>query len=821
MRSRRKGMSLGACAVIVTAATLVLATAPVSDAARPGSTSVSRRGPMRAPSLFDNAARMDANNLDMFVTNHGSFAFDLETGGPGLFFPKGGTSTVVFAGGIWVGAQVNGETRVATGEYSQEFGPGPMLGGTFQPDNPRFKSYKIVRGNTTDPDYLDWPIVDGAPTTEYGEPLLLGDAHIWSVYNDADPAVHTNSAGSTVPLGVEIQQSTFAFNTAGPLGNVIFLGFKVINKGYDTLENAYISLWSDPDLGGFTDDLVGCDTTQSLGYCYNATNADEQYGSMPPAVAIQLLQGPVLQRSPGVYDTLGLTAFTKYTNGTDPASFTESYNYMRGLLPDSTPIHEFDDPSRPITTFMVTGDPVLGTGWLDTDPADRRLQLSTGPFTMFPGDSEVVIAAILVGQGTDRLSSITALRPVADAARLAYGAGFDSFFRVSAPGSESVDEGQLLTFEVSGHDPGGVPTLTASGLPQGATFQDNGDGTGTFQWTPEFDAAGGYSVTFTAHGAGGSTASTTTQITVRNVNRKPTANAGGPYTSFVDVPVSFSGVASFDADGDALSYAWNFGDGGTATGPVPAHTYTQAGLYGVVLTVSDGALNDIGTTTASIVGIFSARAFTASGNRTIRLGAGKPQWCVQIEPVGQSFAVGSVDPATIVMKSAGTGTVGEIQAIQGKTIVGVDKDGNGIEELSACFAKADLRLLFANLQGNSSVPVTLEASLVQGGKIRASLDVAVLAGGGPLAASVAPNPLNPEATLSFSTSLPGRVRVALFDLNGRLVRALMDEASLPAGYHDLIFDGRAEGGEKLASGVYFYRIESAEGDAAGRFVIAK
>jgi len=215
--------------------------------------------PARAPSIIDNDNRMDVNNLDMAVTNHGSFAWDLVTGNGGLIYPKGGTNTVIFAGGLWVGARVQGQTRVALGEYSQEYVPGPMRNGTFIPDEARFRNYRIDRGNTTSEDYLAWPSADGAPVDATGHPLLHGDATIWSVYNDADPSAHTNGAGSTAPLGIEVQQTTFAFNRSGPLGQTIFLKFKLINKGFNPLDSAYVGLWLDPDLGGFADDLAGCD----------------------------------------------------------------------------------------------------------------------------------------------------------------------------------------------------------------------------------------------------------------------------------------------------------------------------------------------------------------------------------------------------------------------------------------------------------------------------------------------------------------------------------------------------------------------------------
>ena len=67
---------------------------------------------------------------------------------------------------------------------------------------------------------------------------------------------------------------------AGTLGNVEFLEYTIVNKGSNTLDSAFVSLWSDVDLGLFTDDLAGCDTTLGLGYVYNS-EPDPVYGVTP------------------------------------------------------------------------------------------------------------------------------------------------------------------------------------------------------------------------------------------------------------------------------------------------------------------------------------------------------------------------------------------------------------------------------------------------------------------------------------------------------------------------------------------------------------
>ncbi len=66
---------------------------------------------------------------------------------------------------------------------------------------------------------------------------------------------------------------------------------------------------------------------------------------------------------------------------------------------------------------------------------------------------------------------------------------------------------------------------------------------------------------------------------------------------FPDVPLSFDGRASFDPEFDALTYYWEFGEGGPASDVAPAHVYASADVSRTVtLTVSDGQAS----TTASV-----------------------------------------------------------------------------------------------------------------------------------------------------------------------------------------------------------------------------
>src|SRR3989442_15153470 len=130
-----KRIRAGAAALLM----LVISTAVPGTASNTRSTSTSPgRPPQRAPAIIDNTTRMDRNNLDMAVTNHGSFAYDLITSNAGLVYPKGSTNTVVFAAGPWLGGTAGRDVRVAGGSYPQELVPGPLRNGPLPPDQPRF-----------------------------------------------------------------------------------------------------------------------------------------------------------------------------------------------------------------------------------------------------------------------------------------------------------------------------------------------------------------------------------------------------------------------------------------------------------------------------------------------------------------------------------------------------------------------------------------------------------------------------------------------------------------------------------------------------------
>ena len=244
----------------------------------------------------------------------------------------------------------------------------------------------------------------------------------------------------------------------------------------------------------------------------------------------------------------------------------------------------------------------------------------------------------------------------------------------------------------------------------------------------------------------------------------------------------------------------------------------QVGTYTVIFRAINALVGNA-TTLITVSETLEARAFMPGLDKKIKLGTLRPRACLQLEPVS-SFEVTDIDFSSIVMISSGTGSVSEIAAIDGRQVLVTDKDENGVADATICFAKADLRLLFSQVEGHVPVPVVIQGVLFDGRSFEASITLDVYASSPTLAAKVAPNPLNPEATLTVWTVSPGSLRVTVYDLSGRLVRVLA-EGTVEAGEHEIRIDGRGNDGAPLPTGVYFYRVESEDRETTGRFTILK
>ena len=121
--------------------------------------------------------------------------------------------------------------------------------------------------------------------------------------------------------------------------------------------------------------------------------------------------------------------------------------------------------------------------------------------------------------------------------------------------AQTVDEGQLLTFQVQATDPEeDTVTIAASNLPAGATFAN-----GTFSWTPGSDQAGDYTVVFTASDGKGGEATLNVSIAVNDVPRPLVISSFLPNQSALIVAWGVTlrlSVVAESPDRGALTYAW-------------------------------------------------------------------------------------------------------------------------------------------------------------------------------------------------------------------------------------------------------------------------
>jgi hypothetical protein len=83
-----------------------------------------------------------------------------------------------------------------------------------------------------------------------------------------------------------------------------------------------------------------------------------------------------------------------------------------------------------------------------------------------------------------------------------------------------------------------------------------------------------------------------------------------------------------------------------------------------------------------------------------------------------------------------------------------------------------------------------------------------------------PNPFNPETRISYSIVHPCYVRLAIFNVLGQRIRILVDQDQ-PTGSKQVVWDGKDENGNEVASGIYFYKLEAGEFNQTKKMVLIR
>ncbi|MFF4981268.1 PQQ-dependent sugar dehydrogenase [Streptomyces sp. NPDC001046] len=146
----------------------------------------------------------------------------------------------------------------------------------------------------------------------------------------------------------------------------------------------------------------------------------------------------------------------------------------------------------------------------------------------------------------------------------------------------------------------------------------------------------------------------------------PVAQAKADVTSGkAPLTVSFSSAGSSDADGDALSHAWTFGDGGTSTAASPSHTYTVNGQYTATLKVTDT----------------TGKSATASVQITV--GNTAPTVRLDLPADGSIYDFGAAIPFKVTVTDPEDGTI-DCTKVKVTFIVGHDSHGHPQTSATGC-----------------------------------------------------------------------------------------------------------------------------------------
>lgn len=144
-------------------------------------------------------------------------------------------------------------------------------------------------------------------------------------------------------------------------------------------------------------------------------------------------------------------------------------------------------------------DLLIASMYNEIIPNDGNGNFGSGLRMTSGGWHESICAADFDGDGDNDLAYALAYRPkIITWENITKEAGYQTPI-LSSIGPLSVNEGMHMAETISATDPEGViPTLSTSALPAGATFVDYADGSGQFDWTPDFTQNGVYNVTFRA-----------------------------------------------------------------------------------------------------------------------------------------------------------------------------------------------------------------------------------------------------------------------------------------------------------------------------------
>ena len=300
---------------------------------------------------------IDYNNLVIQLNNNGFFADYSARGNASINIRNNNINSFdtgvqsIFQLAPWFSAYKNGTLVGAFPDYSKDMGPG-SYGSDI--NDTAFRIYKVNVEMFNSPenfdDFQNWPIDQGAPWVDVdgdGEynplpsgvdhPKFYGDIVAFFVSADDEPGDKLAMNPATDPTEVEFQTTVFAFNSPSfsDYHDVVFYRTLLINKGTETLTDAYFGVFADPDLGVNNNDFMGTSVEQDFAYVYNGEDDDSEivdyFGNgFDGAVGIQLLQGPLVDCSAD--GNVNITLLATDDDSNDTLTYYISQNPQNGSI---------------------------------------------------------------------------------------------------------------------------------------------------------------------------------------------------------------------------------------------------------------------------------------------------------------------------------------------------------------------------------------------------------------------------------------------------------------------------------------------------------
>jgi len=343
------------------------------------------------------------------------------------------------------------------------------------------------------------------------------------------------------------------------------------------------------------------------------------------------------------------------------------------------------------------------------------------------------------------------------------------------------------------------PSVTTGTAPLSIDFTDLSTGSPTaWYWdfgdtgtdvvqnpTHVYTTAGTYTVMLVATGeCGPDTLVQTDPILVDAPPAPVAAFSGDPLEGCAPLEAAFTD----ESTGDITSWSWDFGDGGTSTDQSPVYVFNTAGTFTVSLTVTGPGGSDPET---------------------------KTDYATVDEPVVAAFSQSTdtgLSPLEVDFTDETTGDVTNWAWDFG------DGDTSTEQNPSHTYTTVDT-FTVTLIAGNSCSSDTLV--FVDAVKVTAISGVGDVVPTRYVLEQNVPNPFNPMTTIYFELPEPATVSLRVYDISGRLVRSLLEGSALGAGRQDVVWNGKDDGGQQVATGVYFYHLNAGSFNETRRMVLVK